>query len=1261
MRKGYGALFALFVAFSMMGGGNSGSASRGREGLHAGGGQASGAAAPSAVESDFASALKARCDASDAKKPLCEGCGAYCPAQDLLDTMEAQFGKSGEWPTEAAANKHWNVPGAESPRIQFLIATLPDPVHTHLALGFDRSIEAISKAVQASGYYFSRATMPWDVNEHGDSSDLRVRKIQSEYQDQREDFPGLMIFKKSKSAAGAGTDDSAYLFALVVTETPTGGIHKQQFQNALRMMEEIQGNASERTLYILGTTFSGSLGSLEDVLSNDPRAQKIKNVIVRSGNTTSWGATCEFGQYLKKKDEEDFEKRADKLSGEKFGEEKRTRSFVTFQESDDFALVKFREFIGLHGYKPEQLAILSEDETAYGGRPTVSPEQKGDDHPPCFYAESSEDKKILRLFFPREISQLRAAYQRDLLSQTSTDPTKQAPRTTLPLNLDPTGSDDDSVATFAKLQTPLSQESVLLSIVANLRKHHSQYIIVRATDSLDALFLCEFLRTAYPEGRLATMGTDLIFQRESDTSQLHGVMAISTYPLLPGIDDLELRMESAGGETDHVDQVFPESYSAGVYNAVLSLLVAENNPSGANVQKNGLVKIPGEVKSGVPFADYEQYGWPQLAGEKSAPEPRPAVWLTALGRSGYWPVALLDQVSDPSTDEPSGTYQLRNLLLSASPNTAVKPSAAEIYKIPFPVPWNILWIFSFALLCCYSGMMAFPPPRSSEATANFALAQDSLRNMHLFVIGVLQLSIQLLFLYPGAVWGFQFRGTGWLIVPPLLGIFILAVGGCKGLRMRGSPTLSMAFAGCTAATLVIFLSLGVNWGEEIQTAEASFAAYRYVHLGSGVSPFVPLLLIFAGGLWSGWYSLAGTFLIGKRGPALPEASDFKRRSSLPKTECMRLGSVCRERNATLQKLLGPFSWDLRVYVPTIFALLGAIYILHFNEATNVLEGAAYRHLFSALFFVSVGLLLVLTFRIVVIWVEFHKLLRALENLPLRRSFDLLKGYAWKPLWKLAGSTGVMDFYRLVAREVETLQQLKNSGPGDEMVLDEIKDVNECLDEICGLARPEGDEKNIVEATRKLEEELESKMEELHAKLATTSAATLEYLATKWKEEEYTPEAEASSQAPAAEGEEKIPKMDARTAGAERFVCLFFLNYILVVLRRVQTIILSIAGVFVFILMALNSYPFEPHLTLRTMLIFLFFLILGCVGFVYAQMYKDATLSRITDTKPGELGAEFYVRMAGFIVVPLLSLVAAQFPTVNTFLFSWLEPAMQALK
>jgi hypothetical protein len=133
-----------------------------------------------------------------------------------------------------------------------------------------------------------------------------------------------------------------------------------------------------------------------------------------------------------------------------------------------------------------------------------------------------------------------------------------------------------------------------------------------------------------------------------------------------------------------------------------------------------------------------------------------------------------------------------------------------------------------------------------------------------------------------------------------------------------------------------------------------------------------------------------------------------------------------------------------------------------------------------------------------------------------------------------------------------------------------------------------------------------------------------------------------------------------TACAERFVCLFFLAYILVILQRIQTLVLSTAGVFIFILMSVNSYPFEPHLRIRTLLIALFFLIIVSVGMVYAQMHRDATLSRITDTNPGELGLAFWLKMGTFILVPALGLLAAQFPEINGFLFSWLEPAMQAV-
>jgi hypothetical protein len=66
-------------------------------------------------------------------------------------------------------------------------------------------------------------------------------------------------------------------------------------------------------------------------------------------------------------------------------------------------------------------------------------------------------------------------------------------------------------------------------------------------------------------------------------------------------------------------------------------------------------------------------------------------------------------------------------------------------------------------------------------------------------------------------------------------------------------------------------------------------------------------------------------------------------------------------------------------------------------------------------------------------------------------------------------------------------------------------------------------------------------------------------------------------------------------------------------------------------------------------------------FVFAQMHKDATLSRITDTKPGELGFDFWLRLVAFVSVPLFGLLATAFPAIGEFLFSWLQPATQAFK
>jgi hypothetical protein len=75
-----------------------------------------------------------------------------------------------------------------------------------------------------------------------------------------------------------------------------------------------------------------------------------------------------------------------------------------------------------------------------------------------------------------------------------------------------------------------------------------------------------------------------------------------------------------------------------------------------------------------------------------------------------------------------------------------------------------------------------------------------------------------------------------------------------------------------------------------------------------------------------------------------------------------------------------------------------------------------------------------------------------------------------------------------------------------------------------------------------------------------------------------------------------------------------------------------------------------------------FLAVGAmISFVYAEMHRDATLSRVTNTNPGELGMDFWIKMAAFGAGPLLSLVAYVFPGLTEFLFSWLEPGISAMK
>ena len=110
----------------------------------------------------------------------------------------------------------------------------------------------------------------------------------------------------------------------------------------------------------------------------------------------------------------------------------------------------------------------------------------------------------------------------------------------------------------------------------------------------------------------------------------------------------------------------------------------------------------------------------------------------------------------------------------------------------------------------------------------------------------------------------------------------------------------------------------------------------------------------------------------------------------------------------------------------------------------------------------------------------------------------------------------------------------------------------------------------------------------------------------------------------------------------------------------RSLVICAGGMYVLLLCSMSVYPFEPHLALQILAVALVVIMAAAVGFVYKEMHSDPILGRLTSTK-GELGWDFWIKFISAGAIPVFSLIAVQFPEVGKFLFSWLEPALQAVK
>jgi hypothetical protein len=1301
-------------------------------------------------------------------------------------------------PPKSSAKANATKPATQDLAVnpKFVIATLPDPLHTHLALMFDRIAEVIQQAAQDEGYAYESSWLPWD-NKDEMYSRLKDEDQASYRKDLLEDQPGILVFRNGPSKSQPTDPFAPYrdgLIVFVVGEDPTRGIHSEQFANALAWIDQLRGlngNKPSRVA-ILGPTFSGSFPSLTKLLSHsdsgkddqakdDPgndirkiRGSPAAPLPIYSGTANSAKAIIKF----------DPSKQGSKLADLNI-------DFHGFLERDEVGLERYCEFVKPQGNGPRAIAVVSEDETAYGENNLTNKKDQG-----CL-------TDALWLYYPRDMSALRAAYQTNSIFNTmAPQQSSDVGRDRLPSDLtDAEGQNHDTIQSYAGNQTPLSQEAYLLGLVNAMRVRHIQYVILRSTNSIDQLFLARYLRRAYPDARIVTDDSDRLFERDPGLTGMGGTMSLSTYPLLERQREWIHGMAASPGQ-----RVFNSDSSEGAYIA-LRLLLHTQALSDPNLQdvsdscrllpNSGQFALPSTTiigslpplypscnsqlqKQGLP--PIPDYGMPSWIIPKECKRPpcdayrRPATWLTVVGRDGYWAIAAMNEQTTIERDPPD-----------RPPAPSEMPLSIKLWLV------FLAFFVSFHLWCCgWASFTAKPSFRAHFANPDeYIMLKPSPRARfvnpyqwprHTVLIFLGGLFAAMLPLFAGWACGAFDLSSAALIHPWLVRgiislecLFALAASILNILRMdklvsgrnalqstkRSFVLIVLTCSGSALGISLFFEAYALQLQRLLMPANRFFTYYRNMHILSGVSPVVPFLALNLGLYAWFWHSLHGLALFGADRCKLPAESDLWLQDSTGNAiRTLRMFSQ-EEAAAGTEEGAKPLAIDILKFEVTLAAILvGIVLAVSRGLPVRSLGAKYYAGFFLGYLVVCFTLMLAEAWQLLRTWTRLRQLLMFLDRTPLRRTLAALRGFSWGSVWGMSGN--VLDVrYKLLSRQLEceghtlaalklkaldtarcciaarsciaalaklkqvdkinqsdrielaescldALRQSRKSTTGSlRETLDAARDcivaqkmgtvmadpsamaaMQECIYALEKFVTCESEEKGIaeqecidaLEETRsagtefakwyagnyqKRDAETPRLLKLFQLSTARTAAALLvRLLLPEWRREKNSLILVEAAQSGGNENDQSTaPPLSEKQyiRDAEEFVCLPYMGFVQNILGRMRSMVMSILWLFVATAIAISSYPFDPRQGLSGAVLVLFILQAGVIFYVYAQMHRDATLSHITNTTPGELGGDFWLKIVSFGIAPLLGLLTTVFPGITDFVFSWLQPGLQSIK
>lgn len=1286
-------------------------------------------------------------------------------------------------------------PVVASEKLNFAIALLPNPVQTNLPLVFDRSIEVIQQAAQDEGYSYDSSWFPWtdEMTYERFDDEQKAEEWNSDLQHQ----PGVVTFRRNPTAGEPAYDGGLIVF--VVGEQPTGGINDQQFENAMLWLRKLGGGPEIKQLRILGPTFSGSLPSLARELEKTKAlAASGKGVHVYSGTANSNESIAWFRGEL--------------------GQEPRCLpddlfTFCTFLESDQLMTDRFLEFLEQSGYTLERVAILSEDETAFGsragGRRQITDKTGADkkSEGKCWKISNPQSKisclenQPVYLYYPRDIAALRSAYAKQSIFSAG-KPQSNTPSSSLRGDLgDAATSKHDTVRSYAGDLKPLSQEATLFSIINVLKAKRVQFVVIRSTNSLDQLFLSEFLRRSYSSGRVVLDGSDLLFRRGVEGEVMRGVMVLSTYPLLPWTPDVVRPVQQSGNSytiysdpsAQHSYRVFPLDLSEGTYIAARALFPEVNGNS-------------------TRVSDYGPPEWALTGSSDAEDDRKPPTWLSVVGHQQFWPVAVLNgytlgkgrQFDTPDECQlqlllPAGALpkpcQTSDVLSEALPQQDEAPqtqkaSTGRAGQVKtghrFPADTTFLMIFCWGLAVghcylCWRGCM-IGTPHMRVYFAPIPLAEQPTL---IFIGGLLLAALGITFAgATGLMEGFY---TGhelylWFAVGSMIGcglvgfitnyslplfaksrhqasvpakrelvlIATAAAEGSAGETQESAVRAQQNSVGTVAGTNVVdethvirgsqggsssnvegtpeslpkklysaanhlrsrlatrripvwllaaiwvllfacVLGIRLQLNSLLTLATRTSAFWRNSHIGNGVSGLLPQVLLILGLYAWFWYNLRGLSLFGEDRPVLPneeslpqrfvgadnkpifESQDDRRDKGMQHDPSgARLLSMFSSEQAgdRIEEAARPLSWSYVVaFVLILLATIALCWLVLGELGLQTLGERTFGIFIFFLMCVAIAVILSDALRLANAWERLRQLLVFLDRLRLRRTLARLKGLSWTSVLSMSGNV-LEERYRLISRQLESARNLQTAlaawKPQNEVDRAHqeiaIRELGNC--ESAGfrfaLRYTGALRKPSLRAVAKLKRSLAAYQQVM----AKTAGCVLTHLILPaWQREGRSLILELEPAGKTDDRAESLPPLpgDEHVRAAEEFFVLPYLGFIQNTLGAMRTVIVGILLLFMATSLALASYPFNPRPAVGAIFLVVFVVVGTIVVFVYLSMHRDSTLSHITQSRPGELGFEFWIKIFSFGIGPLIGLLTALFPSISDFLVSWLQPSTEMMK